>query len=146
MSGGETPIDPCAEADLPASRLSRPGVRHALFALGCVCVVLGLIGVVVPVMPTTIFMIIALWAFARSSERLHRWLYTHPRFGPGLRAWDRDRVIPVRAKLLAVTLMAVSWVILAVATNGNGWTLGGVGAVLAVVAAYILSRPSAAPD
>ena len=53
--------------------------RYALLACGCCNVVLGLIGAVVPGMPTTVFLIIALWAFSRSSPRLRRWLYEHPR-------------------------------------------------------------------
>ncbi len=128
---------------VPASRISNcPTVRRGLIAFGCVNVGLGVVGAFVPVMPTTIFLIIALWAFSKSSLRLHRWLYSHPRFGKSLRAWHAHRVIPVRAKLAAVAMMAASLahVIVFVA---EGWALPmGLAAVLGAVSAYILTRPS----
>src|SRR3546814_9486288 len=59
-------------------------------------------------MPTTVFLLIALWAFARGSPRFHTWLYTHPRFGPPLQAWDRHGVIRPGAKVVAIVAMAAS--------------------------------------
>lgn len=115
--------------------------RYALLACGCCNVVLGLIGAVVPGMPTTIFLIIALWAFTRSSPRLRRWLYEHPRFGQALREWDRHGVIPARAKHLAATTMLVSLAILAVLASS--WIMPvSVGAVMAAVMLFIATRPS----
>lgn len=74
---------PTEPSDLgqPESRLSCPGVRHGLMALGWVCVALGIAGLFLPVMPTTVFLLIAAWAFSHSSHRFHRWLYDHPRLG-----------------------------------------------------------------
>jgi uncharacterized membrane protein YbaN (DUF454 family) len=69
---------------------------------------LGLAGTVLPVLPTTPFLLLALWAFARSSERFHTWLYTHRYFGPRLRDWHQYRIIPLRAKLLAWSVMTAS--------------------------------------
>lgn len=137
----EAPHDP----GQAAGRLSCPGVRQALLALGCLCVALGIIGIFVPGLPTTVFLLIAAWAFSRSSERFHRWLYDHPRLGRPIRDWHAHRVIPVRAKLLAVTMMAASVTVLAVFASTH-WALPvGVGALLACIAAYILSRPSVVP-
>jgi uncharacterized membrane protein YbaN (DUF454 family) len=137
-TGGETG----AAASEPGAAM-RPGARRALIALGWLCVALGAIGVVVPGMPTTIFLIIALWAFSRSSERFRAWLYDHPRFGPPLQAWHAHGVIPVRAKLAAVTVMAISVAI--VAGLSHGWVGPAVLAALLVpVAAFIVTRPSAA--
>lgn len=140
-------IDPnkTYEADEPASRLSCPGVRQALLALGWGCVALGIAGIFLPVLPTTVFLLIAAWAFSRSSHRFHRWLYEHPRLGGPIRDWHAHRVIPVRAKLLAVTMMTASVTVLALFVNAH-WALPvGVGVLLAAIAAYILSRPSAVP-
>jgi len=133
------------QSDELGGRLSCPGMRQALLALGWVCVALGVAGIFLPVMPTTVFLLIAAWAFSRSSHRFHRWLYEHPRLGRPIRDWHAHRVIPVRAKLLAVTMMSASVTILAVFVNAH-WALPvGVGLLLAAIAAYILSRPSVVP-
>ncbi len=122
-----------------------PGAKPALFALGWLCVGLGMIGVVVPGMPTTIFLIVALWAFSRSSDRFHDWLYDHPRFGPPLRAWRAHRVIPLRAKLLAVGLMATSWLIFTLLVADDWIAPSVLGAILVAVAAYIVTRSNKPP-
>jgi hypothetical protein len=79
-----------------------------LIAFGWLNVGLGMVGAILPVMPTTVFMLMALWAFSKSSPRFHRWLYTHPRFGPVLQDWQQERAIPGPTKALALTMMAVS--------------------------------------
>ena len=122
----------------------RAGVRHALFALGWLCVGLGLIGIIIPGLPTTIFLIVALWAFSRSSERLHRWLYQHPRLGPPLQVWHTHRVIPLRAKVLAVAVMGVSLILLSLVSQTPLTTLLAA-AVIVPVACYIVTRPSEVP-
>lgn len=128
-----------------ADRLSCPGVRQALLVLGWTCVALGVAGIFLPLLPTTVFLLIAAWAFSRSSHRFHRWLYDHPRLGRTVRDWHAHRVIPVRAKLLAVTMMTASVTILAVFVTAH-WALPVlVGALLAGIAAFILSCPSAVP-
>ena len=122
------------------------GTRLALMGFGCLNVGLGVLGIALPVMPSTIFFIIALWAFSKSSRRLHDWLYSHPVFGRTLRDWDANRVIPVKAKCLAVGMMSASllYVTFFVAT---GWLLpAGLAVVLGGVASYIVTRPSYAPE
>jgi uncharacterized protein len=116
--------------------------RHLLQALGWVCVALGAIGVVLPIMPTTVFLLIALWAFARSSPRLHTWLLTNPHFGPYIDDWEKHRIIPIRGKVMAVTMMSASAVWLALGTSAPVWVVAVVALILVCVAAYILSRPS----
>jgi uncharacterized membrane protein YbaN (DUF454 family) len=64
-----------------------PLVRALLHAFAVLCLALGLIGVVVPGMPTTVFILLAAWAAARSSPRLHAWLLGHRIFGPLLHNW-----------------------------------------------------------
>ncbi len=125
--------------------LTRPGARHALFAFAWLNVGAGAVGVVVPGLPTTVFLIIALWAFSKSSDRFHNWLYTHPRFGPPLRDWTRHGVISSRAKLLAISVMTLSLVILAVVAEN--WILPlVVAAVVAPIAVFILTRPGQRQD
>jgi uncharacterized membrane protein YbaN (DUF454 family) len=69
-----------------------------MLGLGWTFFGIGLVGTLLPLVPTTPFMLLALWAFSIGSERFHRWLYHHPVFGPPLQRWQRDRVIPLWAK------------------------------------------------
>ncbi|MGB0670942.1 MAG: YbaN family protein [Rhodospirillales bacterium] len=133
------------EAGLGTDRHRYCWGRYAFFGLGWACVALGMIGVFVPGMPTTVFLIVALWAFSRSSERFQLWLWNHPRFGPSLRQWHEHRVIPVRAKIAAVTTMTLSLVITSL-WLADGWQLPGLMAVIMIpVAAYIVTRRSRPP-
>lgn len=121
--------------------LGRCRFRLALLAFAWLNVALGLIGAVVPAMPATIFLLIALWAFSKSSRRFHRWLYDHPRWGRGLRAWHEHRAIPPRAKALALATMATSLTVTALWLS-EGWMLPALLAALMVpLAAFILTRP-----
>lgn len=115
--------------------------RGPLLALGWFMVGLGVVGAFLPIMPTTVFMLIALWAFSKSSPRFRTWLYTHPRFGPPLQAWERDGAISPRVKVAAILTMAVSFAV--AAALASGWIVPAiVGAVLAAVAAFLVTRPS----
>ncbi len=121
-------------------------MRYVLLGFGSVCTILGFIGFFVPVMPSTIFFIIALWAFSKSSVRLHMWLYTHERFGRGLREWHQHRVIPVKAKWSALCAMTVSVAIVALFV-AESWMLPTmITVILAPIALYILTRRSHTPS
>ena len=119
--------------------------RTAWLGVGLTATGLGLLGAVLPLLPTTVFLIVAAYAFARSSPRLHRWLVEHPRFGRPILDWQRHGSIGRRAKTAAVVVMAltlaVSWL------AGAGDTLLLVqAAVIACVAAFILTRPNGPED
>ena len=86
--------------------------RHLYFILGWIFFVIGGIGAFLPVLPTTPFMLLALWAFSKSSERFHHWLYHHRVLGPPLQQWQQYRVIPRMAKFMAVSVMLLSSVYL----------------------------------
>lgn len=122
------------------------GLRWALVGLGLFCVGLGLVGVFVPLMPTTIFLTVALWAFSRSSPRFHRWLYDHPRLGPTLRNWHRYRVIPAPAKAAALAMMTGGLVGAAALSSLADWMIAGAAALLLPVAGFILAQPSLPPS
>ncbi|KQM66568.1 MULTISPECIES: YbaN family protein [unclassified Sphingomonas] len=120
------------------NRLSRWG----WIMLGWLCVALGFIGAILPVMPTTIFLILAAGCFARGSPRLERWLLDHPRFGPTLTAWRRDGAIGRRAKVLACSGIAVGYALFLLgARPGIGLALA-VAALMTGCAAYIVTRPT----
>ena len=121
--------------------LACTSARYGLLALGIVSVGLAIAGAFLPVMPSTIFFLIALWAFSKSSLRAHSWLYNHPKYGPTLQDWHRHRAIPVKAKLLATVMILLSfgYVTVFVATS---WMLPAVlGAILSAVLLFILTRP-----
>lgn len=130
-----------AEGRSGFSRLSRP----FLLAFGWLMVALGAVGIFVPGLPTVPFLLLALWAFARSSQRFHDWLYTHPRLGPPLQDWKQDGVIPSRAKWLAVFMMSISVVVLYITVENPLWSLV-LAACLVPVAGFIVSRPGHLPD
>lgn len=110
--------------------------------IGWAAVGLATAGVALPVLPTTPFLLVAAWAFARSSPELAERLRNHPRFGPFLRDWQDRGAIPARAKATAIVLMAASWGVLALTTR-NVWVLGGVALTLSAVAVFLLTRPNA---
>lgn len=106
-----------------------------LGATGC-----GIAGAVLPLVPTTPFLLLAAFAFAKSSPRLHAWLTNHPQFGPLIDNWQQHRAIGRGAKRAALFFMALALVLswlLAV----PGWVLVVQAVVLGCVATFILSRP-----
>lgn len=85
------------------------GVRRWLYvAVGLVCVGLGFLGAVLPVLPTTPFLLLASWAFVRSEPRLHRWVTSLPGCGPLIRQWEEHRTVSRRAKGTAVTMVVTT--------------------------------------
>lgn len=121
---------------------SHPLYRPFFILLGLVFVVLGLLGAFLPVLPTTPFLIVALWCFAHSSDKLHRWLYNHRIFGPLLRQWHEHSVIPPIAKFSAVTAMTGSMVYMVFFSSAPWGALVAIGGLFAASAWYILSKPS----
>lgn len=83
-------------------------MRILWLTLGYVALLLGLAGVVLPLVPTTPFLILSAFAFSRGSPRLERWLVEHPRFGPPIRDWREEKALSRRAKWLASIVMAVT--------------------------------------
>ena len=120
-------------------------MRHLFFALGWLFFALGVIGAFLPVMPTTPFMLLALWAFAKSSPRFHDWLYRHPLFGPPLQQWQRHRVIPLPAKIMSISMMGGSLVYIVFFTEQPFYVSILVGLTMLYAAWFILTKPSATP-
>lgn len=89
----------------PASDKKSMAMRLPFLLLGFLFVGLGYVGVIVPGMPTTIFMILAVWAFKKSSPRFESWLLNHRVFGPTLRDWDEHRAITLKTKYIAIATM-----------------------------------------
>lgn len=80
-------------------------VKTLFVLLGAVSLLLGLVGIFVPLLPTTPFLLLAAALWVRSSPRLYAWLLAHRRLGPYIRNFRENRAIPLRAKILSVTLL-----------------------------------------
>ncbi|ATB39550.1 hypothetical protein CYFUS_004994 [Cystobacter fuscus] len=119
--------------------------RPFFTAIGFICVGLGMLGAFLPLLPATPFLLLALWAFSRSSPRFHHWLYTHPHFGSRLQEWNQYGTVPVKVKASAISAMGVSFALMAFVLRVKWPVLALSGSLMLVGAAYILSRPSRPP-
>jgi uncharacterized protein len=121
----------------------RRAVRLLLWrSLALGCVVLGLIGVVLPGLPTVPFLLVAAWAGGKGWPALETWLLNHPRHGPGIRRWRERGAVPRRAKWFATLMMAASAAAMGV-TAAPLWAKVGVPVFMACVAVWLWRRPEA---
>jgi len=121
-------------------------MRWCLLAFGCANIGLGVVGIFLPGLPTTVFLLIAFWAFSKSSERFQVWLWTHPRLGRPIRDWHQHQVIPLKAKMLAASMMSLSFIYVAFFI-ADSWVLPTVmAAVMVPSALYVLTRASEPPQ
>ncbi|WP_417520071.1 YbaN family protein [Minwuia sp.] len=121
--------------------MPRKPLRWLLLFLGWVCVGLGIAGIILPGLPGVPFLLLAAWAFSRSSKRFHDWLMAHPRLGTPVRAWQRYRAVPRTAKIAAVVVMSGSFGLLLWMRGPESplpWIAGG---TMAIVAIWLVSRP-----
>ena len=121
-------------------------MRAVYFSLGWLFFALGIIGILLPVVPTTPFMLLALWGFSRSSDRFHNWLYTHRLFGPPLQQWSENRVIPLYAKIMSVSFMSISFVMMLFFSPLVMWLKLVIATFMLYGAWFILSKPSKPPE
>jgi len=120
-------------------------MRAIYFSLGWLFFAIGAVGVILPVLPTTPFMLLALWAFARSSERFHNWLFTHRFFGPPLQQWEKYRVIPMAAKIMSISVMSLSFIFMMLYSSADLWLKLLITALMLYGAWFILTKPSRKP-
>lgn len=132
----------------PPSGLPKPTprwVRPFWFTFGVICVGLAFVGAALPLLPTTPFLLLAAYGFARSSKRLHDWLMAHRQFGPLIRDWRDHGAIRPRTKWISVAVMALMPP-LAFLAGAPLWTLSVQIPVLLASGVFILSRPDPPPS
>lgn len=122
----------------------RGAARYVYLAVGCLFVALGVLGAFLPVLPTTPFLLISVWAFSRSSARLEAWLLGHRRFGPRLLAWKQHRVVPWPVKITAWVSMAVSLGLM-IASGASRLAIGGMATVMVIGFLYVVRLPTRPP-
>lgn len=133
-----------AKPPSPLQRTASGPLRWAMLALAVVSLLLGVIGIFLPVLPTVPFILLAAWAASRSSPRLAAWLENHPRFGHHIRDWHDGGVVPRPAKWTATIFMAASAVIMFLLVPQR-WLVAVVSLGMAAVAAWLWRRPEHKP-
>lgn len=118
-------------------------LRYFLLIIGLASVILGALGLFLPLLPTTPFMLLATWCFLKSSPKLHTWLYNHKIIGPYLNNWDKHRLIPMQAKIFATISIISSQIYLYLKLTNNIVKIL-LGLILNSVLIFILSQKSKA--
>ena len=144
---GSVPPAPNGKAAAPAPSATRRWFarealyRRALFVAGSLFLLLGAIGMLVPMLPGTVFLILAAWCFARSSPRFEAWLLAHRYLGPSVARWKATGAIPPVAKALAMSSF--------VGTLTGAWYFGAprimlvlLATLFAALALFMLTRPN----
>ena len=127
--------DPQAPPPLPAAP-----VRWMLLCVAVASLVLAVLGVFLPVLPTVPFLLVAAWAAARSSPRLSHWLENHPKFGAMIRDWRAGGVVRRRTKWNATVVMTLSAVVILL-TVRKPWAAGLAIGCMACVLLWLWQRP-----
>lgn len=114
-------------------------LRYLALLLACLFLILAIIGIFLPGLPTVPFLLLAAWFSARSSPRLHQWLHRHPTFGKLLTDWETNKSISRKSKIIAVLMLMLSYALMLVRIE-NSWILVGVALLFLAVAAFLISR------
>lgn len=114
--------------------------KYMYMTLGFVCLGMAYVGVIVPGIPFSIFLVIAAWAFAKSNDRMHQWLYNHKYFGPFLTNWVNKKVFPTKGKYAMIIVMSSSLLFLWFTTE-NIKAVAWSGGFMALVAVWAWRYP-----
>ncbi len=127
---------------LKAHRPLPSAVRRGLYRLGAsLFLFLGMIGVVLPVMPTTVFFLLSVWCLLRLGDHRAERLLSHPRVGPPLRLFIEQGAMTRRGKIAALGGLSLGAGLLLLMAGTHGWLAGGGIGTLALVGIYLVTRP-----
>lgn len=121
-------------------RCQRPWLRPVLLAAGFICLILAVLGIFLPLLPATPFLLLAGACFARSSSSLHTWMLSHPRFGPLLQDWETRRAIRPSAKRAATVAILTSAALTVTVTPMPWFSMVALAASLLGVLTFIWTR------
>lgn len=121
-------------------------LRLFFIILGWFMVALGVIGAFLPIMPTVPFLLVAAWAFAKSSPRFEAWILSHPTFGPPVKHWREEGAVPTRVKWIACSMMACGYGVALFLVSPPLWFALGLAAILLAVAVFLITRPTPKQD
>jgi uncharacterized membrane protein YbaN (DUF454 family) len=107
--------------------------------------VLAIVGMFLPGLPTVPFLLLTAWFAAKGSERLHSWLYAHPHLGKLLIDWEQQGAVSRTSKVIAVLMLITSWVVMYLRLD-NVWGLAGIAVLFITIATYLVSRPEPNKD
>ena len=115
--------------------------RYLWFTAGIISLGMAYVGIVMPGIPFSVFLVFSAFCFSKSSKRMHDWLYNHKHFGPFLTNWTNHKVFPLKMKYMMLAVMSSSLSILWFTTHNWKAALG-VGATMAIVAVWSWRYPS----
>ena len=121
--------------------IRNPALRGLFIAIGWICVASGAVGVVLPGWPTTIWIILATYFFARSSPRFYNWVMNHRVFGPLIRDWRDGKGMTARAKTVAVTTIILT-ISVSIAVIAVVWVKALLLAIMVILCTYLLRLPT----
>jgi uncharacterized membrane protein YbaN (DUF454 family) len=114
--------------------------RWLWLVLAYACLGLGIVGIFLPGLPTTPFVLLAAYAAARGSKRLHAWLLAHRVFGPMIRDWEASGAVSRRAKHWAIGTMALCAAVFFL--TAPKWWMAAIGTgIMAIVGTWLWLRP-----
>ena len=116
--------------------------RYIYLAFGWLFLIIGIIGIVVPLLPTTPFLILTAFCFSKGSERMHMWLLNHKVFGPPINEWNQKGVIRRKYKILATTMLTLSALFIYPRESIPNWGKIGFSISFISVMIFIWTRPS----
>jgi uncharacterized membrane protein YbaN (DUF454 family) len=124
----------------------KPLLRYLLIAAGLLAVVLGAVGIFLPILPTTPFLLLAAFLFARSSDRFYRWLHTNRWFGAYLTNYREGRGLPARDKVLTILTLWLAIGLSAGLALSSWWARAGLAAIAVAVTIHLLRIPTYRPQ